>query len=237
MREITNSKELKLAWSQSHEEKSTLSVVLALIQGFICTINVIFGYYILIHYYDQLLLNMSIMKILLFTLIGELFIYLNSVIFMFIVRFICGIRSSANFLSVISVLNLLSQLIFYYLCFIVSLTIVIFRHLHLQFGSSSLLSNFLIDKKISASLTQYLTLYFSIEALVSSIEVIPSLPIFFRVLNYGISKEIDKLRGKPIVEFYSTNEPITYTLYQDYDRAFENLNNYRNSDTSYIPIS
>lgn len=233
MNKSKSSDELNSVWTQSHEDKTIFSVTCSLIQGVFCIINMIFGYYILIHHFNQLLDNKNILKILLFTIFGEIIASLISIICMILIRFIFGIRSSTYFLSVISLLSTLLQSLFYYSCFIISTLVLYLWYLKVNINPNNFLYNLVINKNITLDLTNHLLIYFSIEVFISFIEVIFSIPVLVSILNYGLSKEIDKIKGKPIVEFYTVNQPITYTNYQNYEKAFQELNTHSSKSESY----
>ncbi|OII75516.1 uncharacterized protein cubi_02037 [Cryptosporidium ubiquitum] len=235
--ELASSDELNKVWTQSCEDKTTFSVICSLVQGLFCIINVIFGYFILIRHFNRLLENKSILKILLFTIFGEMITSLMSAMCMILVRLIFGIRSSTYFLSVISLLSTLFQSLFYYSCFAISTTVLYVWYFKVNVHPSDFLYSFVINKNITLDLTRDLLIYFFIEAFISFIEVIYSIPVLVSIIDYGLSKEIDKIKGKPIVEFYSVNQPFTYTNYQNYEKAFEDLNaHFSKSESHYVRL-
>lgn len=223
--ELLDSDEINKVWNQSHEDKTTFSVIFSLAQGMFCIVNMIFGYFILFNHFNQLLENRYILKILLFTMFGEIFTSIISAFCMILVRFIFGIRSSTYFLSVISLLSTLLQSVFYYSCFVASVIILHLWYFQINTNPGNFLYKFMINKNTTLDLKHHLLIYFFIEAFISLIEVLTSIPILVSIINYGLTKEIEKIKGKPIVEFYNVNRPITYTNYQNYEKAFENLNN------------
>ncbi|KAH8582881.1 uncharacterized protein ELE39_002226 [Cryptosporidium sp. chipmunk genotype I] len=234
---LVSSDELNQVWIQNHEDKTTFSVTCSLIQGVFCIINMVFGYLILFSHFNQLLENKGILKVLLFTIFGEVFTSMISAICMILVRFIFGIRSSTYFLSVISLLSTLLQSAFYYSCFVVSAIVLYLWYFQVSTNPDGFLSNFVINKNIKLNLGRHLLIYFLIEAFISLIEVLSSIPVIVSIINYGLSKEIDKIKGKPIVEFYTVNQPATYTKYQNYEKAFEDLSNQLSkSEGHYVQI-
>ncbi|KAJ1604284.1 transmembrane domain-containing protein [Cryptosporidium canis] len=237
MGKLISSDELSKVWTQTNEDKTVFSVICSLVQGIFCMINMIFGYFILIHHFNQLLTNKSILIILIFTLFGEIVTSILSAILMVLVRLILGIRSSTYFLSIISLLSTLLQSIFYYSCFVTSAIVLYIWYFQLQPNTNDFLFNFVINKNISQNLIRDLLIYFLIEAAISLVEVIFSLPVIFNIIDYGLSKEINKIKGKPIVEFYTVNQPVTYTKYQNYEKAFESLNIQQNkSESHYVEV-
>lgn len=237
MSRLVSSDELNRVWTQSNEDKTTSSVMCSLVQGVFCIINMIFGYFILIHHFDQLIGSKNILRILLFTIFGEIVASTISAICMVLVRFIFGIRSSMYFLSVISLLSTLLQSIFYYSCFATSAIVLYVWYFQVTPSPGDFLFNFMINKSAGWDLQRNLLLYFSIEAAISLTEVIFTLPILINIMDYGLSKEIDKIKGKPIVEFYALNQPITFTKYQNYEKAFENLSIQLNkSEAHYVEV-
>ncbi|KAK9172735.1 hypothetical protein CmeUKMEL1_15825 [Cryptosporidium meleagridis] len=223
--ELLDSDEIDKVWNQSHEDKTTFSVICSLTQGMFCIVNMIFGYFILFNHFNQLLKNTNIFKILLFTMFGEIFTSIISAFCMILVRFIFGIRSSTYFLSVISLLSTLLQSVFYYSCFVISVIILHLWYFQINTNPGHFLYNFVINENTTLDLKHHLLIYFFIEAFISLVEVLSSIPILVSIVNYGLSKEIEKIKGKPVVEFYSANQQIAYTNYQNYEKAFDNLNN------------
>lgn len=223
MSRLVSSDELNRVWTQINEDKTTLSVVCSLVQGIFCIINMIFGYFILIHHFDQLIENKNILRILLFTIFGEIVTSAISAAFMILVRLIFGIRSSTYFLSVISLLSTLLQSIFYYSCFAFSAMVLYVWYFQVNPGPRDFLFNFMMNENVGWNFQRDLLIYFTIEAAISLTEVLFTLPVLVSIMDYGLSKEIDKIKGKPIVEFYAFDQPITYTKYQNYEKAFENL--------------
>ncbi|KAK6590341.1 hypothetical protein RS030_162487 [Cryptosporidium xiaoi] len=213
-------------WTLRNEDKSVCSVIYSLLQGLLCTVNMIFGNYIIIFHYKKATEDMNLLTMLLITLFGELLIHACSLLLILFVRMLCGIRSSIYFVSIAGLLNIILQACFYYICLGISVIAIWSIYFNINSDNSYLISHFIINySDKNSQFMHQVIVYFIIEAFISLNEVLSSIPLVFSAVIYGFSREISKIKGEPIVEFHKLNKPITFTRYQNYEGALDNFKN------------
>ncbi|KAH8741162.1 hypothetical protein FG386_000069 [Cryptosporidium ryanae] len=212
-------------WTLRNEDKSVCFVIYSLFQGLLCVANMIFGNYILILHYKEVSQDKNLLVILLITLFGELLIHIVSILLILLVRVLCGIRSLAYFVSIAGLLNIIFQSCFYYICFGISLMTIGSWYFSLTRNNNDFISHFIINYDKNSLFVNQVIMYFIIEAFISLNEIFYSIPIVFSAMGYGLSREISKIKGKPIVEFHKLDKPITFTRLQNYEDALNNIRN------------
>ncbi|OII77994.1 hypothetical protein cand_038020 [Cryptosporidium andersoni] len=204
-------------WSRNHEGSSLLYCIFTNIMGACCLINMLFGYYILYNNYKILSNHPKCLRTIIFTLFGELLVYIAFTIFLLIIRILCGIRASVHSIATISLLSTFHQIILYYICFILSIGVLITHKYSINLNNSTFLSYVSLPSSLGNPLQNKLLHYYIIEASLTGIEVIITIPIVISLCWYNLSRLFDKIMGKPVVQFFSTNIPDSYTNFQDYE--------------------